>query len=185
MINLLPTDMKTEIRAARTNVILVRYIGLLALAFIVLGGVVYGSAMVLQFTQQNAEQLIQTNDVQAGIYSQTKTEVDALSASLSGAKTILNDEIRYSQVLIDLGQLMPPGTILDELSLDQASFSGTPTTLTAYARTTEEAVQLQEQFRSSTLFSSINFQTMEANGGINGYPVSVSMTVTFNRGAAQ
>lgn len=185
MMNLLPTDMKTEIRAARTNVILVRYIGILLIALLVIGGVIYGTFVLLQFTNQSAKSLIEANDVQAGVYSQTKSQVDTLSASLASAKTILNDEVLYSKVLIDIAQLMPPGTVIDKIALNKASFNGTPIALTVYATTTETAVQLQEKFRSSTLFSSINFQTMDVSGGVAGYPVSVSMTAALNRGGLQ
>lgn len=186
MMNLLPDDRKAEIRAARTNVILIRYIGILLLAVTFIFGALYTSYAVLLQTKNSADELIASNDTQAGIYSETKAKVDTLSASLVQTKVILDQEVLYSKVLVKIAQQMPAGTIIDKLTLDQASFSGTPITLKVYAKTADNAVAVQSQFKSSPLFSSVNFQSVVNSGsGIDGYPVSIEMTATLNPAAAK
>jgi len=186
MINLLPSNKKAEIRAARVNVILVRYISilLLALAFILIA--LYVSYAVLGITKTNSEKVISSNDVQAGVYSTTKSQVDNLSASLTETKALLDQEIRYSKVFINIGQLMPANTIFGKLTLDSTSFNGVPITTKVYAKTSADAVALRERFETSPMFTGVTFQSIEETGsGIEGYPVSVDMTFTLSRAVAQ
>ena len=181
MINLLPDIKKNDIKAARANVILLRYMGLVALAFAFIAGSVLISYLLLQSTMRSADELISTNDIKADVYSQTKAEVDELSAKLSTAKEIADQEVRFSRALQQLGSVMPAGTILGKTTLTEASFSGTPVELTAYAASTSAASSLQSALQTSPLFSEVTLSGTEAEGGIANYPVKVALTVTFNR----
>lgn len=181
MINLLSNGQKDDIRAARANVILLRYIGILLLAILFIAATFYVSYTVLRTTMESNDAIIVSNDIKADVYSDTKQEVDALSAKLNEAKAILDQEVRYSQVLPKLGQLTPAGTVLGDLELNSASFAGNPVDVTAYAKSTNEASVLQSQFQSSPLFSQIVIKGTEENGGIEGYPVKISLSVVFNK----
>lgn len=181
MINLLSDVRKDDIRAARANVIIVRYTALIALAFAFLCGALYVSYTLLQATMQANEAIIVSNDTKADVYNETREQVEALSANLSGAKAILDQEVRYSQVLVKMGQITPVGTVLDNLKLDTTSFNGTPVEITAYAKSTAEASTLQTQFQGSPLFSQVSLTSTEASGGIDGYPVKILLNVTFNK----
>lgn len=185
MINLLPNTRKEEIRAARVNVILVRYTFILLLAAGFIFAVLYTSYTVLQATKANAETLIASNDTKAGVYSSTKEQVEQLSNQLSSAKGILDQEVRYSKLLVSIGQLMPDGTILDSLPIDTALIGGSPVQIKAYAKQSSDAITLQDRFKSSSLFSNIDIQATNESGGIDGYPVVITMTVTFNRSGVQ
>ena len=186
MINLMPDQAKKEIRSARVNVILIRYMAIILCAFVFLILVLAGSYLILTQTKQSAQQLIDANAAKAQVYSATKSQVDALSSSLSEAKSILNQEVLYSKVLVNIGQQMPAGTVIDKISLNSTSFTGTPLTLKAYAKTTDAAVALREKFQSSPIFTNVNFESVsDTAGGIPGYPVSVSMTLTITKAATQ
>ena len=185
MINLMPDSEKDEIRSARMNVVLVRYIVIILLAFGFLLLLLSGSFVVLNQTKQSAERLIEANSTKAEVFSATKAQVDALSSSLSQTKTILDQEVLYSHVLTNIGQQMPAGTVLDSIALNSASFTGTPVTLKAYAKTTDAAVALREKFQSSPMFANVNFNSVTDAAGIDGYPVSVSMTLTVTTVAAK
>jgi len=186
MINLMPDNAKKEIRSARTNVILTRYIIIIVLAFAFLTMLLAGSYVVLTQAKQSAQRLIDANGTKAEVYSSTKAQVDTLSSGLSETKSILNQEVLYSKVLINIGQQMPTGTVIEKISLDAASFTGTPLSLKAYAKTTEAAVALREKFQSSPIFTNVSFESVsDTSGGIAGYPVSVSMTLTITKAATQ
>ncbi|MDB5160477.1 MAG: Fimbrial assembly family protein [Candidatus Saccharibacteria bacterium] len=186
MINLLPDETKKEIRAARVSVILVRYVAVVILAFVFLVLLLAGSYFVLTQTKNSATQLIDANSTKAEVYSSTKAQVDALSSSLAETKSILDQEVLYSNVLMNIGQQMPPGTVIDKIALDASSFTGTPLTLKAYAKTTNAAVALREKFQSSPIFTNVSFQSIsDTSGGISGYPVSVSMTLTISKAATK
>lgn len=185
MINLMPDNAKKEIRAARMNVILSRYIIVILFAFSFLALLLAGSYFVLTQTKNAALQLTDANATKAEVYASTKAQVDALSGSLSQTKTILNDEVLYSNVLMNIGQQMPAGTVLSSITLDTASFTGTPITLKAYAKTNNAVVALRQKFQSTPIFTSINFDSVSDSGGIDGYPFSVSMTLTVTKAATR
>jgi Tfp pilus assembly protein PilN len=186
MINLLPDEAKKEIRAARVNIILIRYIVVILLAFVFLVLLLAGSYVVLTQTKVSAQQTIDSNDTKAAVFSSTKAQVDALSSGLVETKSILDQEVLYSNVLMNIGQQMPAGTVIDKITLDATSFTGTPLTLKAYAKTTAAAVALREKFQSSPIFTAVNFESVsDSASGISGYPVSVSMTLTITKAATQ
>lgn len=182
MINLLPDDMKSQISAARVNIILVRYIFVIILAFMFLVLVQAGSYYLLDQSRKSAEQLIEANSIKADVYSETKTELEELNNSLTATKTILDQEIFYSKVLTGIAQMMPPGTVIEKISLTAEAFSR-PMTMTVYAKTTEDVVAARDRFQQSSLFSSVSFEAISGTSGINDYPVSATVNLTLNPGA--
>lgn len=186
MINLMPPDLKKELRAARTNVVLLRYLAVIGMSTVFLAFILWGAYFLLGQIQGSAAQLIEANDTKAAVYSDTKVQVDSLSAGLSEAKGILDQEILYSDVLINIAQQMPAGTIIDKIALDATSFNGAPLTLKMYAKTSADAINLRDRFQSSAFFSNVNFQSVsDTSGGIDGYPVSATLTLTLNRSITQ
>jgi len=186
MINLLPIDKKAEIRAARTNLILVRYIVILLLATAFVLGSMYVTYRVLGITKTNSEVTIASNDLRADVYSSTKSQVDALSASLAETKVLLDQEVRYSKVFVNIARLMPANTVFGKLSLNDSSFNGAPTVTKVYAKTSADAVTLRQNFEKSPMFSGVSFQTIvESGNGIDGYPVSVDITFTLTKAVTQ
>ena len=181
MINLLSDERKDAIRAARVNVFLVRYTSILILAFVFIMSALYVSYTVLGTTIKSADELIESNDVKAGVYSETSEQVTALSAKLNETKAILDQEVRFSRVLVNMGQLMPRGTILGDLTLTSTSFNSSPVEVKAYAKSAAEASLLQTRFQQSLLFSDVTLKSTETKNEIDGYPVTITMTVVFNR----
>lgn len=185
MINLLATERKAEIRAARVNVTLVQYIIILLLAFAFISGIFYYSLVTLQSTMASADSLVEANDIKADVYSDTRQQVASLEANLSEAKSVLDQEVRYSKLLVGIGQLLPAGTIIESLPLDDTALNGAPIQIKAYAKTSADTVALQERLKSSPLFTSISVQATSESDGISGYPVSITMSVVFNKAGVQ
>lgn len=186
MINLMPDEAKQELRAARTNTLLIRYMAVIVMAFAFLVMILGGSYYLLDQTRQSSLTLIDANDTKAAVYSSTQQQVTALSSQLAGAKSILNQEILYSNVLVNFAQQMPGGTVIDEITLNNASFAGTPLTLKVFAKSTSDAVALRDRFQKSPYFTQVSFQNISDSAqSIEGYPVSATMTLTLNRSIAQ
>lgn len=182
MINLLPNGKKDDILAARANVILSRYIGIIVIAITFILAIFAASESVLNRTMETAQSRIDANSVKADVYSNTQQEVDALSSKLSETKTLLNGDVRYSKVLTEIGRLTPAGVIIKQITLNDAAFNGTPLKITAYARSTAEASTLQTQLQTSPLFSQVSLQQTDTSNGISGYPVTISLNVSLNKG---
>lgn len=181
MMNLLADERKDAIKAARVNVFLVRYIVIILLATGFICGALYVSYAVLGATMKNADSLIADNTDNAEVYKETSQKVAELSAKLDQTKVMLDQEIRFSQVLVSMGQLMPQGTILGDLTLTTSSFNGRPVEIKAYAKSTAEAAVLQRQFQDSSLFSQVTIESTETENEVDGYPVTITLSVIFNR----
>jgi hypothetical protein len=124
MINLLPTEMKKDLRAARTNTTLLRYNIILLIAVLFLTGAIAVVYIFLSTMKATAEQSIQDNVVKEQSYASVKQEAESFKNSLSDAKSILSNEISYSRALIRYAQLFPEGTAINDIQLTEASFTG-------------------------------------------------------------
>lgn len=182
MINLLPDETKKQLRAARTNVILARYTFIVLLAAAFLGIVLAGSYVLLTQTRSSAQELIAANDTKAEVFSETQQQISVLSSDLSEARIILDQQKSYASVLRALGQSMTAGTVIDEVELTPQSFTGAPISVTLYATSSEATVALGESLRSSGVFSNINIESVSEQGGIEGYPVSATITMAITGG---
>ena len=184
MINLLPPETKRELRAARSNTLLVRYnfflLGALVFMMVVIG-IVY---VYLTNTKANAELTINENKAKVAGYATVEAQAKEFRTNLQTAKQILDQEINYTKVVLEFAALMPPGTILETLTLDSATF-GTPTTLNAKAKDYASALALKDSFQKSELFTNVHFQSIAGGGADAGYPISVSLNVTIKKDAAK
>ncbi len=182
MINLLPYETKSEIRAARSNVTLMKYI------FVVLAGVAFLAAVaggvytILMSTKSSAETIIQGNQSKTNSISASQSQAASLKASLANAKSILDQEIRYSDILTKIGSLMPSGAVIESLNLTPDSF-GKPTTLTIHAKSTDDALAVKDKFQTSPLFSNMSFVSIanDNSGQTTGYPITAVLNVTINK----
>lgn len=182
MINLLPLEEKRQIKAARTNVLLLRY-ALLTVGVMAITGLMVGGGFVIMSTSKaNAEREIAENASKASSYSTVQTQAEAFRTNLSTAKTILDKEVNYTQVVIAIAQALPPNVVLDNLDLDATTF-GTPFVMSAKAKSYEDGLGLKKALENSSIFSNVSLQGMTnaASGDAGGYPVSVQMNVTINK----
>lgn len=185
MINLLPDDHKQQIRAGRTNVLLVRYIAMLSTAIIVLGGLVVGAYLVLNVTRESAQAKVDDNDRQVADYIAIRNEAEQFRSDLATAKTILDNEIAYSKLIYRIADALPSGTALDSLELDSAKL-GSNATMSASAIDYAAAVKLKEAFiEDENLFTNVSFETIsnQSDSGGDRYPIKVSLSVTIRKEA--
>lgn len=183
MINLLPDNTKQQLKAARVNVILLRYTFIIALAFAFIVLVFIGSHFLLSLSKSSSEELIASNDTKAQAFSQTQAEIAALSGNLSVAKSVLDQQVDTAKLLRALGQVMPAGTVLESIALNETAYNGAPLNLKVYAASTDATVGLRDQFQSNPVFTNVNLASISESDGIPGYPVSATISLTINRAA--
>jgi Tfp pilus assembly protein PilN len=184
MINLLPPEDKRQLRAARTNSLLVRY-NILLLGVAVFLAVAIGlTYILLSNSKSTAEQQMIENQAKAAQYAEVERKAQLFRSNLTTAKQILDAEVNYSSVLLKIAAVMPSGTILDRLNLDASTF-GTPTTFVAQVRDYDTALRLKAAFENSDLFTDVNFQSITATtGGQTAYPLNVTLNVTIKKEVA-
>lgn len=185
MINLLPQTEQKEIRAARANMLLLRYLILLAVAFTFLLtalGITYFS---LKAAADQADEAKVQNEQRAIGFTETQAQASQLRNELSSAKTLFTDDIRYSKVLTRLSSLLPEGTALDSIQLDTKSFSQ-PSIITVYVRDQTAAETLEKNFRASSYVTNASLgKVSTTSGAAHPYRYSVEMSFTFARSIAQ
>lgn len=188
MINLLPDSHKSEIRAARMNVLLIRYIAIFGAAMMVLGGIIVTAYIVLDARKALVETLGEANNAKMAPYTPIRTEADSIRASIADAKTILDQKVHYSKLIYEIADSMPKGVVLESLELDPTTF-GTAMTITAAAKNLESASTVKDKFAgNSEVFSDVKLLSLEsgASTGTGGdYPVKVSVSVIINKAALQ
>lgn len=182
MINLLPPDEKKQIRAARVNVVLVRYNILIVAAVLFLTSAVGFAYFFLENSRQLAENIIEENVTKAGSYAKIKADADAFNAEVAGAKSILDSQTSYAKAALAISSRLPEGTALSKLELTEQSFS-TPLLLTINIRDEQAAAQLLSNFSSSPLFSNVAKGKISVGSG--SYPYTMELTVTMSKAAAQ
>lgn len=181
MINLLPTQEKREILAGRTNRLLVRYIVLLAG---VVGLMLIAFAFVwfyLDNIRSTNQAKIDQNDTASRQLATEQQAIDAFRSDLQTAKTILDKQVNYSDIVLRIARTIPKGVVIDQLSLDPTTF-GTPTTLTARAKSEAAVLALKAALANSPYYSNARFDTIALPGdSSNPYAYRVTMFVTLTQ----
>ena len=185
MINLLPPDEKRQLRAARTNLLLVRYNIFLLGAVAFIGLAVAVTFFFLAAAKSDAERSMKDNEEKVGQYAKVDTEAKQFRKNLATAKQILDNQVTYSKVITNIAQLLPSGVILQNLNLDAQTF-GTETSLVAQAKDYDAAIALKDSFQKSSLFSDVHFQSISSSESApNGYPITVNLSVTIKKDVAK
>ncbi|MDX2776564.1 PilN domain-containing protein [Streptomyces caniscabiei] len=184
MINLLPPDEKRQIRAARTNTLLIRYdfllLGVVAFTAIAIGAVFF----YLNNTKATAEATISENRLKASGYAAVEKNATEFRSNLATAKQILDREVTYTKVILDIAHAMPGGTVLESLNLDASTF-GTPMTLVAKAKGYNEAIALKDALQKSSIFTDVHFESIVVNDADANYPITANLSVTIKKDAAK
>jgi Tfp pilus assembly protein PilN len=142
MINLLPTDYKTDVMYARMSTIVRKWViiasgAIIGLCLILAGGLIY-----LQYSIQQEQKQLSLNEanLDAQNLSETQKQVEALSNNTKLVIDVLSQEILFSKLIKQIGSALPSGTTLDSLQISDVQGG---IQLNAEARDFNAATQLQ------------------------------------------
>ena len=181
MINILPPNDKRELTASRTNSLLLRYIFLM-LAFIVLVTVemlvVY---FILEGSKQSYQRTISDNEREVASQAAVETKANEFKNNLSTAKTILDKQVHYTNVIKNISDLIPSGVVMDTLTIDPATF-GTPTTLDVQVKSYNDAIDFKNRLDKSGKFTNVSFKNITLKStGDQAYKYSATFNLTFSK----
>lgn len=179
MINLLSPEDKRQLRAARTNSLLLRYTILLGVLLLVLVAEMGGAYVVIANDKANNQAIIADNEAKTAGYNDTKKEAAAFATNLATAKYILGQQVPFTSIILRLAAALPPDAVVDKVSLDPATF-GTPTTLTVHTVSYSSAVSLKDNLQKSGMFSDVSFQSVN-EGEAKSHPYTVTLNVTYSK----
>lgn len=179
MINLLSTEQKRLITAARHNVILSKYLVMLVgLASLVVAA--YGVGYFI-LDGQKATYLDEINQYkpQRAAYANTLKQSAAFSKNLSIARLILNNEIGFSNLLTDVAVLLPAQTVLAEVHI-KASDLTKPVEFSFYVANGAQAIDIKTAFEKSAYFTNTSIRLIEPVNN-KPYPYHASLTTTIDK----
>lgn len=178
MINLLPTREKREILAGRTNRLLVRYIILLAIVIVLMVIAFIFVGLYLENTRSANQAKIEQNEANSQQLIAKQKAINEFRTNLQTAKTILDKQVNYSAIILKVASTIPPGVIIDQLTLDRSTL-GTPATLTAHAKDEKAVLALKDALNKSSYYSNAYFNNIaKPSDTSSDYPYQVTMTVT-------
>lgn len=184
MINLLPSDLKAEIRAAKLNSLLVNYLVIIVFAIIFLCLLAGGAYYILGDAKASADKSIADNNAKAAVYADTRSRAVELQENLTSARKALDANIDYSALLIGFAALMPEGVVIEKMELNSDVFSN-GTTVKILAKNTESILSFRDTLSRSVLVSNVKLGNVSNDNANEIYKAEGEMTFTFNRSASK
>lgn len=178
MINLLPKDKQKEIRAGRTNRILVSYSVSLLIILVLIVLIFLAVSLYLSAVKSRAEEDIKNSTAAASELSQEQAEITEFKNNLATAKTILDSRIDYSAVILQIAKLVPSGVVLDNLTLNEEQF-GQPMTIEGHAKSESLAIKYKNILNDSQYFDNAYFESVIVDANDGSYKYGFSLTATI------
>lgn len=178
MINLLGEGSQKDLKAARMNVVLATYCGIVGLALVCVLLLVLFSHWWLGNQLAAAHQRDEINQSRTTEYDSVKAQGEQFSANLNKVQTVLSQRTQYSTALLNIASTLPAGTYINEVSFSP-TFVTTPLKIIANTQTNAQAVDLPNTLTKSKMYTSVKLDNVNC-GGVNGNGCAASLTVTLN-----
>lgn len=180
MINLLPENSKKQIRAARANAILVKYIFTVLAAAAFIGLLLGASYYILQSSKTAAENSIVKIQTGNSSYSPVSSKSSGFTNDLVIARKIIDQQISYSKILEELAKALPSGTVLKSPFQISPNSLNVPITFEAYMTDSSDESTLKMNLESNPIFSNYSMQSLNSNEDSGAYPYLITFNVTIN-----
>ena len=181
MINLLPPERKQAYLFARRNSLVLRSIVGLAVGLALLFVITGGSLLFLQRETENYKDsiAITKSDLQKQDEAETIARVKDISNSLKLVVSVLEQEVLFSELLRQVGAVMPSGTVLRNLSIN-GDLSGA-LDLEAGATDQNAASQVLINLKDprNQIFKAADLVAITCDGTDPAYPCTVTLRAEF------
>lgn len=178
MINLLPYEQKKELKAAHTNSMLIRYVTFLIFAFGFLLLVCLGAYLILTTIKITNDKITEDQSSSQTVSSTLQTKINDANSSITAAESIIGQEKLYSSLLTNLGSILPAGSKIDSISIDDTTSA---INLTIRANSTNLISTIENSFTSSQAFYQYKLASSTSdNTDVDGYSTVIKATVMAN-----
>lgn len=184
MINLLPDDIKKEIKAARMNVVLLQYNFYTLLAVCIMLGLCLVFYIFLNSSLTTAQSTSEENKSALASLQAVRASAEDYKKDLTLAKTIFDNSISFTEVIFAITKIVPAGVVLDNVDLSLDDF-GKPILFAAHAEDYDKATMLKDAFEKSNVFDNVYLQNLSVAANDQGdtdglaYPVSFTVNATL------
>lgn len=179
MINLLSPESKKELRAARRNVILRKYVFTVAFLIVVItGSYAVGYGLLVSQEASYKSQIAQYEPQRAN-YTAAIKQANEYNKNLSIAKSILSNELSYSSFVTVLAKTMPANVVMVGLTTTTKDLQK-PVELSMASKSYDSVIATKDAFEASPYFSDVKIRaTNRLPQG--SHPYQFGLIVTFDR----
>lgn len=182
MINLLPPQYSTRLHSTHVNALLRRW--LVAFLLACLGLVFIMGVGWIYIDQQNRNLNHNINSLNQQLQSEdlagTQAKAKAITANIKIINQVLSREIRFSDLIVQIGSVMPPGTVLSSLTLTNVSGA---LDLSANARDYTSAAQIAANLSdpNNKIFNKVDIVSINCQSGTtNPYSCAATFKALFS-----
>jgi Tfp pilus assembly protein PilN len=183
MINLLPTDYRTRLRYGRMNARLRHWIEIgvfliVGLIIILAMGWLYIEDQISNLNHSVAQT---ESQLQAQNLQKVQKQADQISQNVRTINQVLGRELRFSDLIQEIGKVMPPGTILGTLTLSNKVTGTLDLSAGAkdYASAAQVAVNLSDP--KNNIFAKVDIVNVNCAAIGNAYPCSATFRALFDQ----
>lgn len=184
MINLIPPAHRQAIFYGRLNTRLVSWA--IGIALALLGLVIIIAASLFYLKQDSSQIRTSIDESKSSLATQNEKEtldrVKEINDNLKLTIDVLSNEVLFSELLQQIGLVMPPGTVLEDLSLTNEVF-GLGITLQVGARDYETGTRVHVNLNDSSngIFEKADLVGISCDSGDRSaaYPCIVEMRALF------
>lgn len=159
MINLLPPKRLINMRIARTNTVLRRYIELVLVGICVLVAALFAARYFLTNHQRSVQTTLDESQKKVAALQQTQTDAEQLSVTINTIAGLLARNISFSDMLVKIGATMPTGTVLTGMQFSTED-TNAPFIVSADIESEERAAVLRNNLVSSDLFTDASIKSI-------------------------
>jgi hypothetical protein len=184
-------EQKRVLRAARRNIVLLRYSFLGAGAILFMLGIFGVGFAVTKYEQNQAQSELSGHEVTSAQYKEVQKRAEGFEANLKTADSILSSEILFSDLLIRVARIMPPGVILTNFNVTTESF-GDEVTISARSKSYDGPLSLKSEFEKSEMFEDVSIVDItrprsdeELTGVMLTHPFTSTLNATLTKEAVK
>jgi hypothetical protein len=186
MINLVPPAYKTDMLYARRNTFLIRWVigvGLAAAGIVLVAG---AGLFYLKLDSNTYQESI--NSTKASLSSQKEAEtlnrVTEISGNLKLVVDVLSSQVVFSELLPRIGEIMPTGTVLQNLSLDSGLQGGINLEVGSISQQKATQAQVNLADKSNGIFEKADIISLSCSstGDRGQYPCLMTVRALFING---
>lgn len=181
MINLLPPEIKEQVRFSKFNVVLRRYAILTLAASLALIGTIWATQMYASTQISELETNLTERRSELTDYQQLENRVSALDSRLNTISRLYDQQTRFSALLEDLAAVLPSGAFINSIVL--TGEADQPVQISISTSSFAQAGTINAALSSSERIESVDIQSITAAGDTGRY--SVNVVLAFSEGGAR
>jgi Tfp pilus assembly protein PilN len=181
VINLLPPDLKEQIRYAKLNQLVLRYLRATVAVVVVLGVIFAGAFYAInQQTAGISSGLAAKRLIISQLNATFVPEAQDASDRLTAIEYVQNTQTHFSAVISDLAKVLPQGVSIDSITL--TGDSSVPVDVAMTAQTYDEALAARNALATSPRIANADLESI-SSGTTNEY--QVTGVIAFKPGEAK